>query len=99
MQGRVALDERAGKEVLAGFGIAVPKCLVIRDAREAAAVLAGLKPPLAVKVMSPDILHKSEARAVRLNLATGEELVAACMEVSASVRAYRAHARIDGFLV
>jgi acyl-CoA synthetase (NDP forming) len=36
-QGRAALDELAGKQLLAAFGIAVPKSLMARDATEAAA--------------------------------------------------------------
>jgi len=98
-QGRVALDELAGKQLLAGFGIAVPRSLVIPDAAGAAAACAKLTPPLALKVVSPDILHKTEARAVRLNLTSREEVTAACEEILASARAYRRDARIEGFLL
>src|SRR5262245_45948439 len=96
-QGRAALDERAGKELLAGFGIAVPKSLVVRDAREAASVLAALKPPFAVKVMSPDILHKSDVGAVRVGLTSSEAIVEAIGEMLAVPQI--AKARRDGFLV
>src|SRR5262245_47575774 len=82
-EGRTALDERAGKELLAGFGIAVPKSLVVRDAREAASVLATLKPPFAVKVMSPDILHKSDVGGVRVGLVSSEAIVEAIGEMVA----------------
>ena len=96
-QGRAALDERAGKELLTAFGIAVPKSLVVRDAREAASVLAALKPPLAVKVMSPDILHKSDVGGVRLGLTSSEALVGAIGAMLAVPQI--AKARRDGFLV
>ena len=98
-QGRAALDELAGKRLLASFGIPVPKSLVVQDATEAAAACDTLKPPLVLKVVSPDILHKSEARAVRLNVRSGEELAAACEEILANARAYKKDARIDGFLL
>jgi acyl-CoA synthetase (NDP forming) len=98
-QGRGALDELAGKQLLAGFGVAVPKSVLVQDVAQAAAACASLRPPLVLKVMSPDILHKSEARAVRLNIASGEVLAAACEEILASARAYRKDARIEGFLV
>jgi len=68
-QGRSALDEAAGKRLLAAFGVAVPKALVVQDAAQAASVCATLTPPLALKVMSPDILHKSDVGGVRLDLA------------------------------
>jgi acyl-CoA synthetase (NDP forming) len=96
-EGRVALDERTGKQLLAGFGIAVPKSLVVRDAREAASVLASLKPPLVLKVMSPDILHKSDVGGVRVGLTSSEAIVEAIEEMMAVPQI--ASARVDGFLV
>jgi acyl-CoA synthetase (NDP forming) len=96
-QGRAALDEQAGKQLLAGFGIAVPKSLVARDAGEAAAVLETLKPPLVLKVMSPDILHKTDVGGVRVGLTSAEALGEAIREMMA--RPQIAESRIDGFLV
>lgn len=98
-QGRSALDEVAGKRLLAAFGVAVPKSLVLQSAAEAGEALQALRPPLVLKVMSPDILHKTEARAVRLNVTSDEELAAACEEILANARAYKKDARIDGFLL
>ena len=97
--GRTALDELAGKRLLASFGVSVPKSLVVQDVTAAAAACGNLKPPLVLKVVSPDILHKSEARAVRLNIASREELAAVCEEILANARAYKGDARIEGFLV
>ena len=96
-QGRAALDERAGKQLLAAFGIAVPKSAVVRDAGEAASVLAALEPPLALKVMSPDILHKSDVGGVRVGLTSSEAIVKAIGEMMAVPQI--AGARVDGFLV
>jgi acyl-CoA synthetase (NDP forming) len=53
MQGRAALDELAGKRLLASFGVAVPRSLLVQDATEAAAACGKLKPPLVLKVVSP----------------------------------------------
>jgi acyl-CoA synthetase (NDP forming) len=96
-QGRAALDERAGKQLLAQFGIAVPKSLVVRNAVEAVSVLAALKPPLALKVMSPDILHKSDVGGVRVGLTSSEAIVEAMAEMMAVPQI--AGARVEGFLV
>jgi acyl-CoA synthetase (NDP forming) len=96
---RAALDEFSGKQLLAAFGINVPPSVIVKDAAHAATALTGVKPPFAVKVMSPDILHKSEARAVRLNVTSAEELAAACEELLANARAYKEDARVEGFLV
>ncbi|MDH3286212.1 MAG: acetate--CoA ligase family protein [Betaproteobacteria bacterium] len=98
-RGRATLDEQAGKWLLAAYGVAVPASVIVPGAAGAAAAFECLKPPVVVKVMSPDILHKSEARAVRLNVASAVELAAACEEILANARAYKNNARIDGFLV
>lgn len=94
---RAALDEAAGKQLLAGFGVAVPKSIVVKDAGEAAAACARLKSPLALKVVSPDILHKSDAGGVKVGLKSAaevEEAICAMMKLPAI-----AAARIDGFLL
>jgi len=66
-EGRSALDEAAGKALLRSFGIRVPKSLVLKRPTEAITALSGLAPPFAVKVVSPDILHKSDVGGVTLN--------------------------------
>jgi acyl-CoA synthetase (NDP forming) len=73
--------------------------LLVRVGEDAARAAAGLKPPLAVKIVSRDIAHKTEAGGVRLGIKTMEELAAAASEVIANARAYKADARIDGVLV
>ena len=98
-QGRAALDEAAGKQLLAAYGITVPNSVIVPGVADVEAALKGLKAPVVIKVMSPDILHKSEARAVRLNLRSAEEVAAACQEILASARAHREDARIEGFLL
>ncbi|MBI2223760.1 MAG: acetate--CoA ligase family protein, partial [Betaproteobacteria bacterium] len=94
---RAALDEFAGKQLLASFGISVPKSAVIKGADEAAAAFAKLTPPLVLKIMSPDILHKSDAGGVKVNLKSAVETADAIRRMMNSP-ALRA-ARIDGFLL
>jgi acyl-CoA synthetase (NDP forming) len=96
-QGRATLDEAAGKRLLAAFGVAVPASRVVRDAAEAAAASGSLRPPLALKVISPDIVHKSDAGGVRTGLADGREVEEALRGMMRSPAL--AKARIDGFLV
>jgi len=96
-ENRTALDEFAGKQLLASFGISVPKSAVIKGADEAAAAFAKLTPPLVLKIMSPDILHKSDAGGVKVNLKSAVETADAIRRMMNSP-ALRA-ARIDGFLL
>jgi acyl-CoA synthetase (NDP forming) len=96
-EGRKALAETDGKRLLAASGIAVPRSVVVRDAASVPGALAGLTPPFAAKVLSEDILHKSDAGGVRLGLNDAAEVAAAIeamMQVSAIARA-----RLDGFLI
>jgi acyl-CoA synthetase (NDP forming) len=95
--GRTALDEAAGKRLLAQFGIAVPRSVTLSPQEAAGTVLAGLRPPFVLKVLSPDILHKSDVGGVKVGLADAAA-------VDAAVQAMReapqiAQARLDGFLL
>ena len=94
---RTALDELAGKQVLAHFGVPVPKSLLIQDVTEAAKACGELRPPLALKVVSPDILHKSEAGGVSVGLNSAAEVEAAIRTMMRLPAI--ANARIDGFLL
>ena len=95
--GRTALDEAAAKRLLAAYGIAVPRSLIARDAADAAEKAQTLVGPLVVKVVSPDILHKSDAGGVRLGLADGQAVAAAVDDMAALPGI--AGRRIDGWLV
>lgn len=95
--GRSSLDESAGKRLLAQFGIAVPSSVMVAPDEPAGPKLTGLRAPFVVKVVSPDILHKSDAGGVRVGITDSTQ-------VDAAIRAMRAHpviakARLDGFLV
>ena len=94
---RSSLDEFAGKQLLAGYGISVPRSVTIQDAAAAAKAIAGLKPPYVLKVMSPDILHKSDAGGVRTGLLSAADVEQAVRSMMAVPKI--ADARIDGFLV
>lgn len=95
--GRGALDESAGKQLLAGYGIRVPQSRVAKGAADADAVMDGLQAPVVVKVMSPDILHKSDAGGVKINLRSAAEVKAAIEGMLAAPKIRGA--RIEGFLV
>ena len=73
---RSALDEESGKKLLAEYGIAVPKTVVVPDANSAAAAISDLRFPLVVKVVSPDILHKSDAGGVAVGLPDADAVTA-----------------------
>jgi acyl-CoA synthetase (NDP forming) len=96
-QNRAALDEQAGKALLAEFGVAVPQSVMVAGADEVGQKTKALKFPVVVKVMSPDILHKSDAGGVKVGLASAAEIEGAirAMMLQPAIAA----ARIDGFLI
>src|SRR5688572_10870400 len=95
--GRAALDEVAGKRLLAAYGVAVPRALLVQDVHEAAAACGKLKPPLVLKVVSPDILHKSDAGGVRMGLEGKAEVEEAIRSMMRQPEI--GSARVDGFLL
>jgi len=93
------LAEYAAKRVLAEYGIPVTREALATSADEALAAARRIGYPVALKVQSPDIPHKTEARAVRLSIASDGELGKAYAEVLANARAHAPGARIEGVLV
>lgn len=91
--------EHAAKKVLAEYGIPVTKEALATTKAEALAAAQRIGYPVAIKVQSPDISHKTEAKAVSLGLGTDAELGAAYDEVLANARRYKAGAKIEGVLV
>jgi acetyltransferase len=94
-----ALSETDSKRILACYGIAVSQEIVARDPEHAALAAGRIGGPVAIKIVSPDILHKTEAGGVRLGLSTPENVREAARNVLASVQRYAPQARIDGISV
>jgi len=100
LDGRTAdVSEYQAKRILSEYGIAVTQEELATTREQALAVAKRIGYPVAIKVQSPDISHKTEARAVRLNIGSDGELALAFEEVLANACAYRKDARIEGVLV
>ena len=84
---------------LTGYGIALPKSQPVATAAEAATAAERIGFPVALKIRSRDILHKTEVGGVALNLDNRAAVEAAAAALTASSRAAHPSARIDGFLV
>ncbi|WP_305806347.1 bifunctional acetate--CoA ligase family protein/GNAT family N-acetyltransferase [Stenotrophomonas sp. YIM B06876] len=96
------LDPLATHQLLTAYGIASAPVMAARDAHEAmelAQPLLERGATVAVKILSPDIAHKSEVDGVRLNLGSVQAVHAAASAILARARALRPQARIDGVLV
>ncbi|KMO25084.1 acyl-CoA synthetase, partial [Methylobacterium indicum] len=84
---------------LAEAGIAAAPERVVHDAEAAVAAAEALGFPVVLKVVSPDIVHKSDSGGVRLNLAGAAAVREACDGILAAVREAAPAARITGLLV
>ena len=71
--GRQQLSATEAKAVIAAYGIPVVKGMLARDCKAIAQVCADLAPPYAVKVVSPQLPHKSDVGGVALDVATAED--------------------------
>ncbi len=98
-EGRRVLTEVESKQVLAEAGIPCTVARLATTAEEAAAVAREVGLPAVVKVVSPDIVHKTDVGGVRLGLKTPEEVSRAFHEVTAAARQHMPQARILGVSV
>lgn len=92
-------DETEAKRLLRAIGIATPEEVVCATAEEAAAAACRLGFPVALKAVSPDLLHKSEAGGVLLGLADEAAVREGFARILASVATRAPHARLRGVLV
>ncbi len=93
----INMNEKAGKELLASFGIDTPQSFVASSAQDAQARVATLIAPYVVKVVSQDILHKSDSGGVAVGLNNEREVAEAIDRMSALPAI--AKARVEGWLV
>ncbi len=94
-----AFNEAAAKALLKNAGIPSPAERVVATSADIAEAAAAMRLPLVLKIVSADILHKTEVGGVKLGLASPEAAAREAEEMLARVRAALPDARIDGFLL
>ena len=97
--GRSALTAPESKAICDAYGIAVPKEGVAADATHAARLAAGIGFPVVMKIVSPQILHKTEAGGVVVGVANADQAAQAFEHIVANARRYDPNATIDGVQV
>ena len=93
------LTERIGRQVLAAYGFPTCKEELARTAEEAVSAARKIGGPVALKIESVDLPHKTEAGAIRLGVAGDAAVRAAFDEVMQAARSHAPVARLDGVLV
>lgn len=95
-QGRTLLSEEESKKFLEAYGISTTMPFLARDAKDAAQISSAVKFPVAMKIASPDITHKSDSGGVILNLKNEQEVEKAFDKMMAVVKKNCPKAKIEG---
>ena len=93
------LSEHQSKELLNLYGIPVTREQVVKSPHEAIHFAEEIGFPVVLKIDSPDILHKSEARVIRLGVGSKEEILQGYDEIINNAEKYDPDAKINGVLV
>ncbi|MGD9881430.1 MAG: acetate--CoA ligase family protein [Reyranella sp.] len=96
---RSGFDERRAAALFTALGMPMAKSTAVSDARRVAAAVDEIGGPVALKILSADIAHKTEAGGVALGLPDGQHAAVAARDMEKRVRAHSPQARLEGFLV
>lgn len=98
-EGRTSLTAPEGKQVCDAYGITVPQEGLAGSAAEAARLAGGMGFPVVMKIVSPDILHKTEAGGVIVGVGNADEAAKAYDTIIKNAKAYKADAKVVGVQV
>ena len=98
-QKRTLLTEIESKEFLKEAGIPVVEAKLARTKKEAVAISKEMGFPVVLKVMSPDVIHKSDSGGVKLGLSNAAQVGRACSEIRSAVKQHYPKAKIQGISV
>ena len=97
--GRPNLLEEEGQEILRAYGFPLPKSSLAKNENEAAKIAKKIGYPVVMKIASLQIIHKSDAGGVKVNLTNDNEVKAAFKEIVKNAKKYNKKAVIKGVLV
>ncbi|MBI5834720.1 MAG: bifunctional acetate--CoA ligase family protein/GNAT family N-acetyltransferase [Armatimonadetes bacterium] len=97
--GRDMLTEAEAKAVLAAYGIPIVETQIASSPVSAVTVADSIGYPVAIKILSQDITHKSDVGGVALNLENGEEVLAAAKAMNERIARLMPEAHLGGFTV
>ncbi|MCD6084418.1 MAG: acetate--CoA ligase family protein [Desulfurococcales archaeon] len=98
-EGRNKLLEHEAYEVLSAYGLPVPRAGLAKDPDEAVKIAESVGYPVVLKIVSPDIVHKSDVGGVKVGLSSSDEVVKAFKDIMNGVAKHAPKARVAGILV
>jgi acyl-CoA synthetase (NDP forming) len=93
-----SLLETEAKELLREYGISVPDFKLIKSEDEIVGLAQEINFPLVMKIVSPDIIHKTEAGGVKVGIKDEKEAKAAYQDIIYKVKKYKKEAKISGVI-
>ena len=96
---RTNLLEEEGYEILKAYGFSTPKKFLATNEEEAAKAAEEIGYPVVMKIVSPQIIHKSDAGGVKIGIKNQQEVIKAFNEILLNVKKYKSDAEIKGVLV
>ena len=96
---RPNLLEEEGQEVLRAYGLPLPKSTLAKNEAEAVKAAKKIGYPVVMKIASPQIIHKSDAGGVKVNLSNDSEVKDAFKEIIKNAKNYNKKAEIKGVLI
>ncbi|MBA7536317.1 hypothetical protein ES705_28580 [subsurface metagenome] len=94
-----SLLETEAKELLKEYGIPVPDFKLIKNEEEIDGLAKEINFPIVMKIVSPDIIHKTDAGGVKVNIKDETEARLAYQEIIFKAKKYNKEARIEGVIV
>ena len=94
-----SLLETEAKELLKEYGIPVPDFKLIKSEDEIAGLAKEINFPIVMKIVSPDIIHKTDAGGVKVDIKDEEEAMAAYQGIISKAKKYNKNAKISGVIV
>ncbi len=93
------LAEQEARDIIAAYGFTIPKSFLVMTSEEALSAARSIGYPVVMKIVSPDILHKTDVGGVRVGIENDLQLEEAFFEITAQSRQYSPHAAILGVAV
>ena len=96
---RTSLLEEEGQEILRAYGFPLPKSILAKNEKDAVKSARKIGYPIVLKIASPQIIHKSDAGGVKVNLTNDKDVTTSFREIVKNAKKYNKKAEIKGVLV
>lgn len=96
---RQNLLEEEGQEILRAYGLPLPQSALAKTEQEAVKIAKKIGYPVVLKIASPQIIHKSDAGGVKVNIQNDKDTCSAFKEIIKNAKKYNKNAVIKGVLV